>query len=79
MARKSRASSVRTEGLVGLEEGGGEVGVAREIVVELKRDEIATLPSSELRAGLSVARNDNLAAGGAAALGHGPAPSARVF
>jgi hypothetical protein len=33
-------------------------------LVELKRYEIATLPSSGLRAGLSVARNDNLAAGG---------------
>jgi hypothetical protein len=34
-------------------------------MVEHKRYEIATLPSSGLRAGLSVARNDNLAAGGA--------------
>jgi len=33
-------------------------------MVELKSYEIATLPSAMLRAGLSVARNDNLAAGG---------------
>ena len=45
--------------------GGGEVGAAHEVEVEFKRYEIATLPSSGLRAGLSVARNDNLAAGGA--------------
>ena len=49
-----------------LGEGGGEVGVAHAGAVELKRYEIATLPSSGLRADLSVARNDNLAAGGAA-------------
>ncbi len=45
--------------------GGGEVGAAHEAMVELKRYEIATLPSAILRAALSVARNDNLAAGGA--------------
>ena len=33
-ARKHRASSVRTEGLLGLGEGGGEVGVAHEVRVE---------------------------------------------
>ncbi len=37
--------------------------MVHEILVELKRYEIATLPSSGLRAGLSVARNDNVAAG----------------
>ena len=47
-----------------LGEGGGEVGAAHEIMVELNSYEIATLPSAMLRAGLSVARNDNLAAGG---------------
>jgi hypothetical protein len=35
------------------------------MAVEFKRYEITTLPSAVLRAGLSVARNDNLAAGGA--------------
>ncbi len=55
-----------------LGEGGGEGGAADEIMVELKSYEIAMLPSSGLRAGLSVARNDNLAAGGAAAFGDGP-------
>ncbi len=38
--------------------------MAHEVMAELKRYEIATLPSAGLRAGLSVARNDNLAAGG---------------
>jgi hypothetical protein len=55
------------------------------MTVEFKRYEIATLPSSGLRAGpsttlrtcLSVARNDNLAAGGAAALGDGPVDNHR--
>ena len=37
-----RASSVRTKLLSGLGEGGGEVGVAHEVAVELKRYEIAT-------------------------------------
>jgi len=63
--------------LLGLGEGGGEVGAAHEVAVEFKRYEIATLPSSGLRAGLSVARNDNLDAGGAAALGDGPVDNHR--
>ena len=47
--------------------GGGEVGAAHEVEIELKRYEIATLPSSRLRASAYlVARNDNLAAGGTA-------------
>ena len=41
--------------------GAMEVGAVREVAVELKYYEIAAVPSSGLRAGLSVARNDNLA------------------
>jgi hypothetical protein len=59
-----KKSSKKYQPPLQLGEGGGEVGVAHEIPVELKRYEIATLPS--------VARNDNLAAGGPAALGDGP-------
>jgi hypothetical protein len=46
---------VGARALICLGEGGGEVGAAHEIMIELKRYEIATL--------LSVARNNNLAMG----------------